>query len=136
MQRMKKRNLMKKTKTRQRLDKDETVLLLATRKQGKSTLRCCCQSTRPIVNPLPPPSSSLIPWTRHLSFTDTSIVVALVFVLIYLLRRLRRRHRFLGTVVKPPPPLLLSPIPRTRRVFLVLFQHHCCRRGVRGPVLL
>ena len=34
-------------KTRQRLDRDKTVLLLETWKQGKPTLLCSCQSNGP-----------------------------------------------------------------------------------------
>ena len=91
---------------------------------------------RPIVDLLPPPSSSLISWTRHLFSADASVVIFVVCVLIFLLRRLCCCFRFLGPVAYPPPPLLLSPIPRTRRIFLVLFRRLRRHRWVCGPVLL
>ena len=40
----------KNIKTRRQLDRDETVLMLATLKQGKSTLRFCYKSTRTVVD--------------------------------------------------------------------------------------
>ena len=124
-----KSNLMKNTiKTRQQLDRDETALMLATLKQVTSTLRCHLQSTRHVVDLLPPPSLYLIPWTHRLSSDNVSVVVVLVFMFIFLLRRLRRRCRFLGPVVYPLPPLFLSLIPRTCFVSLVLFRRlrfHC-----------
>ena len=51
------------------------MLLLATRQQGQSTVRCCFQSTGPIFDPLPPPSPSPILWTRRLSSTDAYVVI-------------------------------------------------------------
>ena len=45
----------KNTNTRHLQDRDKTVLLLATQWQGKSTLRCRCQSTGTIADTLPPP---------------------------------------------------------------------------------
>ena len=123
-------------KTIQRLDRDKIVLLLENRKQGKPTLRCCCQSTGPVIDPLPPLSSSLIPWTRRLSSTDTSVVVVVVFLIIFLLRRLCRCRRLIRPVVYPQPPTSLSTTPRTCHVSLALswLLRYCC--WVRGPVLL
>ena len=111
------------TKTRQQQDREDTVLLLATQYQGKSTLCSRFQSIGPDVEPLLPPSLSPIPCTCRLSSANASFVVVELFGIIFFFRRLRCRHISLGTVVKPPPPLLSSLIPRTRRLFLVL-----CRR--------
>ena len=86
-------------KMRQRLDRENTMLLLPTWNQGKSTLRCRCQSTGPVVDPLPPPFSSSIPYKRCLSSADASFVVVVVFVLIFFLQRFCRCRRFLGPVV-------------------------------------
>ena len=86
-------------KTRQQLDRDQTVLLLATWKQVKYALCCCCQFTRPVVYQLPHPPPSSIPWTRRLSSADASVVVVVVFVIVFLFRRLRRCRRFLGPIV-------------------------------------
>ena len=58
------------------------MLLLATKKQGKSTLRRRFQSIGPVVELLPPPLLSPIPWARHLYSADASVVVIEVFVLI------------------------------------------------------
>ena len=112
------------------------MLLLATRQQVKPTLRCCFQSTGPVVDLLPPPSLYSIPWTRRLSSADASVVFVVVFVLIFLRRCLRHRLRFPRPVVYPPPPPLLSLILRTCRIFLVLFRHLRRRRCVCEPVLL
>ena len=100
------------------------------------TQRCRCQSIGSVVDPLPPPPSSLIPWTCCLSSADASGVVVKLFVLILLCRRLRRRFRFLGAVVNPPPPPPLSPIPRARRLFLILCQRLCRRFLFLWPVFL
>ena len=86
-------------KTRQRRDRDETVILFVTQYQGKSTRRCCCQSTWPVVEPLPPPLSSLIPWKHCLSSADPSVIIVVFFIIIFLRRRLRHHRRFLGTIV-------------------------------------
>ena len=59
-----------------------------------------------------------------------------IFVLVFLLRRLRHRFRFLGPVVYPPPPPPLSQIPRTRRISLVLCRRLCCCRCLLWSVLL
>ena len=75
-------------KKRQRQDRDETVLLLAERLQLKLTLRRFCQSIGPVVKPLPPPTLSLIPRKRFLSYADVSVVVVEVFFLIFLRRHL------------------------------------------------
>ena len=107
-------------KKRQRIDRDEKVLLLETRQKGKSTLRCCGQSIGPVVNPLPPPSLSPIPWTRRLSSSNAYVVIVLVFVLIFLRRRLCRCHRLLGPFVKPPLPPSLSLIPHMHRTSVVV----------------
>ena len=50
----------------------------------KSTLRRCCQSICPVVEPLLPPSLSPIPWTRLLSSANASVVIVEVFVIIFL----------------------------------------------------
>ena len=93
-------------KTRQQQDRDETVLMLATKYQGKSTLRCCFQSIRPVAKPLPPPSLSLIPCTRCLPSVYASVVAVEVFVSIFLRQRLHCRCRLFGPVVDPLlPPL-------------------------------
>ena len=89
----------KNIKTRQLLDKDNTVLLLATWKQGKSTLCCRFQSIKPVIDPLTLTSLSLIPWTRRLSYDNTSSVVVVVFVLVFLLQRLHRCRIILRPVV-------------------------------------
>ena len=108
-------------KTIQRLDIDETVLLLTTWNQGKPTLRCCCQSTRPVVSTLLPLSLSSIPWKRCLYSSNTSVVViVVVFVIIFLLWHLHWHCILLGIVVYPSPPPSLSLIPHAHRVFLVL----------------
>ena len=125
----------KNIKMRQRLDRDETLLLLATLKQGKSTLCCRFRSTRPIIDPLPPPLSSTISWTHRISSANASVLVVVVFVLIFLLQRLYRCHRFLGPVVYPLPPPLLSQIPLMCRVFSVLWQRLRCCCWVWGPIL-
>ena len=123
-------------KTRQRLDRDKTLLLLSTSNQGKWTFRYSCQFTRPVVNPLPPLLSSSIPWMLCLSSADASIVVVVVFVLIFLLRLLYHCCRFFGSIIYPLPPLSLSSIPRTCHVFLFLCRTLCCRLWFRWPVLL
>ena len=87
------------TTIRQRGDSVTVIDTIA----SKIKLSCCCQSTGPVVEPLPSLSSSSIPWTRHLSSVDASVVVVLVFVLIFFRRRLCRRCIFLGAVVYPPP---------------------------------
>ena len=112
------------------------MLLLATWKQVKSTLHCLFQSTRPVVNLLPPLSSSSIPTTRHLSSVDASVVFGAVFVLIFLLRPIHHHSRLLGPVVYPSPPPLLSQITRTRHVSLILCWRLYHRHGVLWPVLL
>ena len=123
-------------KTRQRLERDETLLLLATWNQGTWTLRYSCQFTGPVVDLLPPPLLSSIPWTLCLSSADASVVVVVVSVIIFLLQRLYHCCRFFGSVIYPPPPPSLSPIPRTRHVFLVLCRPLCCHLWVRWPVLI
>ena len=121
---------------RQQRDRYETVLLLATQQQGKLTLYRRFQSIGPVVKMLTPPSSSPIPWTRHISSADASVVVVEALVLIFIRLRLHCRCRSLRPVVDPPTPLPLSLIPQTRCIFLVL-----CRRlrfcsWVLGPVFL
>ena len=123
-------------KTRQQLDRDKTLLLLATWNQGKWTLRYSCQFTRPVVDPMPPLLLSSIPWRLYLSSADASVVVVVVSVLLLLLRRLYHCSRFFGCVIYPPPPLSLSPIPQTRHVFLVLCRPLCCHLWFLWPVLL
>ena len=115
-------------KMRQRQDRDETVLLLASQQQGQPTLRCRCQSTGPVVKLLSPPSLYMICQTCHLSSTDASIVVDAVFVIIFLHLRLCHHRRSLGPVVDPSLPPLLFLIPRTRRLLFILCQRLCCCR--------
>ena len=112
------------------------MLLLANWKQGKPALCCRYQSTRPVIYLLPPPLPSLIPWKRRLPSTYISVVVVLVFVLIFLLWRLRLCRRFLGTGVYLLPSLSLSPIPQSRHVYLVLYRRLRHRRWVLWTVLL
>ena len=123
-------------KTRQQLYRDETLLLLATWKQGNSTLCCRCQSNRPVVDLLPPLMSFLIPWMRCLSSADASIIVVVFFVLIFLLWRLHCCRRFLGPVVYPPPPPSLYLIPWTHHASLVLCWRLCHCHWVLWPVLI
>ena len=110
--------------------------MLATRNQGKPTLRCRCHPTRTVVDLLSPLLLSSITWTRCLSSADASVFVFVVFVLIFLLRRLRRCRRFLGSVVYPPTHPSLSPIHRTRQASLVLCRRLCRCRLFLWPVLL
>ena len=67
---------------------------------------------------------------------NSSIVVVVVFVLIFLLWHLHRCCRFLGPAAYPLPPPSLYPIPWMRRVSLVLCQRLCCRCLFLWPVLL
>ena len=121
---------------RHQLDRYETMLLLATRKQGKPTLHCCWQFTRPVINTLPPLSSYRIPWTRRLSSAGASVVIVVVFVIIFIRRRLRCSRRFLRPVVYLLLHQLLSLIPLTRCIFLVLCRSRRHHHWVRSPVLI
>ena len=83
---------------------------------------------------MPPLLSSLIPFTRRLSSSESSVVFIELFVLICLRWRLHHRCRLIGSVVEPLPPPLLSLIPWTRHIFLVLRRCLCRRYWVVGPV--
>ena len=121
----KKSNLMKKyqneTATRQRRDsvtgsnaiarKINTMLLLPTHR----ACRRAAANSVVVSNPLD--TLYILCRRHHCHFV--------VFVIIFLRRRLRPCCRFLGPVADHPPPPLLSPIPWTRRLFLVPHQRLC-----------
>ena len=104
-----------------------------------------CRNNSPYYHPLfhffscqiiPPPLMYPIPWTTRLSSSDTSVVVVVIFVLIYLCQHLCHCRKFLGPVVNTLPPPSLSLIPQTCCIFLVLFWRLRGRLWFRRPVLL
>ena len=107
--------------------------------------RRCRQFPGPINTPPPPPSETFSQEHRIFCFIRQRLRRnCLVLGIVFLCRRLssfspitQARHRDATASVVVPgssPPLLLSPIPHTRRLFLVLLWCLRCYCQFRGPV--